>query len=372
MDFKVELTEFPSEVHKRIYCHGREVTPLCNSLADMPDSEMKESCEEFYGFVMEMYSDMYDHPEEYELPVHELENYLAGRKVNGVKQKYPSKTKSIISHTINAPGRYMATLANMAYMGKLCGDVLILQQEELTEINRRVNTSASPISLEKRLEALKRVGLVQTEKGFVSEKYPKMFQAMCAMAEKTKGRFSGFDYYLFEKLDFRNMTKSYKPVYTDYIRPLSKEKQDIAYELHNMAKEWGCRDVINTFLKIEYKYKGVQVMTIDTYDSRLQLRVTQVYGWDDKELFNKRLEKESVELQKYTLRHLLRCTGCATSHLGAFVEVLGHRNRVCGGGQIGLIWNNPTESDMDKIRFFIKTRCEIIDEMKKKPSDEKK
>lgn len=365
MEFKIELTEFPSEVHKRIYCEAREIIPLENSLADITDNEIKASCEDFYSFVMEMFSDMYDNPEEYSLPVYELENYLAGRKVNGVKRKYPSKTKNIISHAINAPGRYMATLANMVYMGKLKDDVLVLDEETLVEINRRVNTSISPITLDKRLEALARLGLVHTDKGFESVNHPKMFRVMDILLQKTKGKFSGFDYYLFEKLDFRNLTKSYKPTYKDYILPLISERRDMAFKLHDLVKECGCRDVINTFLKIEYKYKGLQVATLDTSDNRINLRVTEVYGTDDHELFNRRLAKENAEFQKYAQRHVWRCTGCATTHLGAFVEILGHWSRVCGGGQIGFLWNNPTEEDMDKIRFFINTRCDIIDEIKK-------
>lgn len=366
MNFEAELAVFPSEIHKNIYCYARQITPLENSLADIDDNEMKASCEDFHAFVMDMLSDMYDNPSEYSLPIGELESFLNGKKVNGMKRKYPSKTKKLISQMRNAVGQYMVLLSKLAYMGELCGDILIVPQEELEKLERTIVTTACPVSFEKRLAALSRLGFVRTEKGFASLKYPKMFSSMCALAQKAKGSMSGFAGYLFGKLDFRNLTKSYKPTHLDYFRPLTEKMQNIAFELHNIAKEYGCKDTINTFLKVEYKYKGVQVMTIDTDDNRIILRVTEVYGWDDKELFNSRLAKEPIDLQKYAIRHLWRCTGCSTSHLGQFIEVAGHRARVCGGGQIGFLWYNPTVDDIDNIRFFIKTRCDIINEMKKK------
>lgn len=360
MDFTQELTVFPSEVHKFIYCSAREIIPIERSASNISDDKLMQSCKSYHDFIIDMLSDMYDNPKEYGFPVLELEKFLDGRKVNGVKRKYPSKTKTLISRTRNVVDRYMFTLNKMGYLGNLWGQTLKLTEEDMTVIEKAVNTSVSPISLEKRLKALSRVGLVRTEKGFVSERYPYMFPALTAMAGKTGGTSSGFDFYLFTKADFRNINKNYKPNHVDYFDVLTSERREMAYKVHDIVSKYGCKEVISTFLKTDYKYKGTQVMLIDSAEGNLLVRVTEVYNWDNQSVFMDRLEKESEEMKHYASRHLWRCTGCSTSHVGQMISFLGQSCRVCGGGLIGFIWYNPTVDDLDKIEWFVKSRCEII------------
>lgn len=364
MDFNQDLLSFPSEVHKVIYSSARQITPLERSLTGINDSQFRTSCEDYYFFIQDLLSDMYDVPEAYDLPVLELEQFLGDNKQNGMKRKYPSKTKTLIAKTRNAVDRYMATLSRLAFLGEVHNDQLIINQDVVSSLEKIVNTSASPISLEHRLAALERVGFHRTESGFTSLNHPHMFPAMYTLAQKTKGTMSGFDFYNFTKVEFRNCVKKYKPTYLDYFQPLIKEHREVANAIHQIAKDCGCKETISTFLKVDYKYKGVQVMCIDSTENCLSIRITETYGWDDQGLINNRLETQSITDQNYALRHLWRCSGCSTSHLGQFVTVLGQRNRVCGGGQIGFTWWNPTVSDIDHIRFFIHARCDIIDEMK--------
>lgn len=368
MNFSKELTSFPSTVHRIIYSNAREVIPLELSLIDINDPSLRTSCGAFHQFIMDMLSDMYEFPEEYFFPVLELENFLGGSKVNGMKQKYPSKTKNILSRTVNVVNRYMVLLCKIAFMGTNYNDRLEVPQESFSSIENVVNSLTSPISLEKRLHALARIGLIQTDAGFISTRHPNMFPAMCALAQKTNGKTSGFGFYNFTKVDFRNITKNYKPKFSDYFLPLADAKHKIAYQLHDVAAEYGCRPTVSTYLKVDYKYKGTHVMCIDSSDSNLQIRLTGAYGWDDKALINHRLEKEPLEFQKEVLRHIWRCNACSTSHLGQFVEVLGKRQRVCGGGQIGFLWRNPSYEDIDIIRHVIELRCEIIHEINQSTS----
>lgn len=365
MGFTKEVTEFPSIVHQIIYCSARELTPLEHSLLGCEDVSLKVSCESFHHFIGDMLSDMYEFPEEYGFPVLELEKFLDGNKLNGMKQRYPSKTKDVLSRTRNVVDRYMATLCKMGFLGTAYEEHLELPEEVFPIIEKTVNTPISPISFGKRLQALSRVGLIHTNTGFISTKYPAMFPAMCALAAKAKGTSSGFTFYNFVKLDFRNIGKNYKPTYEDYFHPLIEERRKKAYQLHQIAIENRCRPTINTFLKVDYKYGGVQVMCMDSSKGNLDIRIVETYSWNDASLINSRLLSEAEQFQKQALRHLWRCTACSTSHLGQFVEVLGHRNRVCGGGQIGFQWYNPSEEDMAIIRRFIELRCEIIDQLKK-------
>ncbi len=369
MKFSNELTSFPSAVHKIIYAAARDLAPLEYSLGKVEDITQKygvtkASCEAFHDFLQDLFSDMYDFPEAYHLPVYELENYLGGKKEIEMKRKFPSKTKRIISYTRNVVHGYMLVLGMLGLYGTVQEEHLVIPSEIFPIIEKRVNSPTSPIALEQRLSAMARVGFICEGNMLNSKKHPLMFPALCALAHKMDNKLSGFSYFLFSNCDFRNLKKNYKPTYEDYFRPLVRERWKQAMSLHQIAIEHGCKPTINTFWKVDYKYKGVQVMCIDTLEGDMDIRVTETYNWDDANLINKRLEKETPEFQTYALRNLWRCNGCSTSHLGCFVTVLGKRQRVCGGGIIGFKWRNPVETDIEIIGHMIGLRCEIIDEMK--------
>ncbi len=370
MDFTKDIVDFPSEVHKVIYSGAREMTTPDRSLAGMTDAAMRASCEAYYAFLTALYSDMYEHPEAYHMPVRALETFLDGRKLNGVKQKYPSKTKALIALTRNCAERYLQTLCRMAYLGTLDGDRLTLASADLAAIDKAVNTSTSPVSLKQRLAAMARVGLLSEDaqagaRRFYCEHHPNLFPAMIALAQRTKGTCSGMHFYLFTKAEFRNIPRAYKPTAEDYIAPLPGARRDVAAALHTLALSLGCRTDISTFLKINYKYKGAEVLLMDTKDGVLNVRVTEVYAWDDRAFFMERLLAQPEALRRCADRHLWRCTACSTSHVGQKIEFLGRHNRVCGGGLLGFVWQNPGMDELDDIAFFIQTRRDMLDVMKR-------
>ena len=74
MDFTVELKEFPTMLHRSIYCAARELTPTARSLAGMTDEALRASCLEYNGFITNMLGDMYEYPEAYHMPAG-VDNY---------------------------------------------------------------------------------------------------------------------------------------------------------------------------------------------------------------------------------------------------------------------------------------------------------
>jgi hypothetical protein len=365
MDFTRELVEFPSIVHRNIYSAARQITPLDRSLNGMEDNALKASCRMYHAFMLDMLSDKYENPEAYGLPVMMLENFLGGKKLNGVKRKQPVKTEKIRSQTYNAVNGYQVLLCMLGRNGELNGNTLYLTHGTLDTIEKRTNSSSSPIPLKTRLDALARVGLVQDGDSFISTRYPGMFTGMCALAASSE-KMSSFGYFAFQNLEFRNIGLKYKPTYDDYIYPLIGERSAIAGEIDIFARKLKAKPACNTFWKVDYKYKGMQVMCLETEHGDLGIRITETYGWDAPSLINSRLGQESAEFQNYILRHLWGCTGCSTSHLGKFATVLGHRRRVCMGGGIGFRWINPAREDISSIRKCLEARCQIIDELKMK------
>ncbi len=364
MDFTKELTVFPSAVHRIIYSDARGLTPLARSLESVADPDLRASCEVYHLFLLDMLSDMYDHPEAYHLPALELETFLDGRKLNGVKQKLPAKTKGILSRTRNAVHGYQVLLCMLGLFGTPRGRALVVSERDIPVIAKRVNAPVSPIPLERRLEALRRVGLTQTEDGFRSELHPDLFPAMCALAKRTGGKLSGFEFFAFQNAEFRALGGKYRPAPADYYQPLVRARREAALALDAVAARNGLRPVISTFWKVDFKYKGVQVLCVNSYEGELDVRVTETYHWDDPALINDRLARESAAFQREVLRHVWRCDACATTHLGRFVTILGKRQRVCGGGVIGFRWRNPSAEEIRTIERLIELRREVVDDLK--------
>lgn len=365
MDFTQEIAALPSFIHQGIYHAARGLTPLSRSLAGMDDPALRASCEQYHAFVTDLLSDMYDHPEAYFLPVMMLENFCGGKKVNGMKQRFPAKTKSILAQSRNAVHGYLTLLCLLGRHGVLQGDTLCVHPENMPSIAKQVSTTTSPISLEKRLAALARVGFVMSDIGFVSANHPGMFPALCALAQRDD-KLSGFNFFAFTCAEFRNIGKKYKPTYEDYFQPLCADQRAKALALHDFALHHKLNPTISTFWKVDYKYRGVQVMCVSSAgdcETKLDIRLVGTYNWDDPALINDRLALTPPAFQRHALRHVWHCDACSTSHLGRFVTVLGKRQRVCGGGVIGFRWGNPTDEDIASIERMIQLRREIIDEI---------
>ncbi len=365
MLFSEGKTVFPSAVHRYIFAAGRQLTPLKRSLEGMAEDGLKDSCRIFFAFIADMLSDMYENPEPYGLPLNMLENHLKGRKLNGVKRKQPHQTEKILSQTHNAVNGYQLLLCMLGRHGKVQENALVLPADAWHEIEKRTSTSTSPIPLQTRMSALGRMGIIQDENGLLSTRYPGMFTGMCALASSSK-EMNSFGYFAFQNLEFRNIGSAYRPVYEDYVQPLIEERRFIADQVDALARSLKMKPACNTFWKVDYKYKGTQVMCLENMRGDLILRVTGTYHWDDPALINGRLAGEDEAFQKYILRHIWGCTGCSTSHLGAFATILGRRRRVCMGGGIGFRWINPQSDDIAYIRKCMEFRCRIIDDLKRK------
>lgn len=366
MDFSIELQSFPSKIQKTIYCEARELTPLSVSVASVSSAQLRQSCKQYYDYYVSLLSDMYDNPSAYHLPVGEYETFLNGKTIYAMKQKEPQKALKVVSHVANCVNRYTLVLSSLGYFGRLENNSLRIPEEAWKIIEKNTCVAASPIPLNKRLCALERLGLTVKDNTVTCDKYPLMFSSMKEMAAKTKGKPSGFHFYAFQKADFRNIEKDCKPTYVDYYNPLSASNKDFAYKLHDYALKSGCRVSISTFLKVDYKYKGSQVMCVESANNSLRIRLTEVYSYNAFSLIEDKVKNESKEFEKYFLQHIWRCKACSTTHLGMFVKILGTKNRVCGGGMIGLEWINPAPSDLEFIEKFIDFRCAIINELENK------
>jgi len=366
MDFNIDLTEFPSAVHSGIYCLVRGFVPLERSLTGIEDADLRASCVDLHGFLTAMYSDMYDNAEAWHLPVQALEKFR-GEKIDSTTRKNTKKYSNILSLTYNAAPRYLLTLLKLAIYGEMRGDTLFISDEHMMLINKQVSTSVSPITLNKRLSALERVGLVHIDSGFISTLYPKMFPALHALAKRSSGSICCD--FVATTADFRYLMPHHKPKPEDFINPLVTVQRERAEELHRFALENGVKASISKFMSVSYNYKNKKVMYIDTwnegYSRLLIVRLSFAHPEEGEATISERLEQETPEFRKKALHNLWRCVMCCNKHLGSFTTVQGKRQRVCDK-VLGFFYKDPNDENIETIKRLIEIRCEMIDAAKRK------
>lgn len=363
MIFDLERTTYPSQVHAQIAFAGKRLTPLDIALAGMEDPALRHSCEDLHAFLLGLLTDMYEQPGAYGLPVYALETFLNGRKENRVKREQPSKTKALIAQTRNAAESYIDLLFALGSMGEAAPDRLVLPAGAIEACFAKAKTTNSAIAAEMRRAGLARVGFIQEGDVIVCPGHSAMFTALVALA-RTAGKGSGMPKFNRNNLEFRQLLGPYKPTYADYVRVLPANRRQQADRLDAAARALRIKPVINTFWKVDYKYKGAQVMCMDTLSGSLDIRIIGTYYWDDPALINDRLAAEAPALQREVRKNMWFCTACATSHLGRFVTVLGDRVRVCGGGAIAFRWHNPAEDSLPHMERCLALRCEIVDALR--------
>lgn len=348
--------------------------PLSRTLDSVTDPYLRRSCEALHSFVTDMLSDMYDNAEAYHLPVMKIEEFCNGKPLKEMKRQFPKEYKNLLSQIGNAVPSYMGLLCKIGERGTLTGNDFVVSEERLKEIKKQSKSSTSPITFDKRMEALKRVGLtmeiIPTGEGcFTFENHFDIFPALHALVDKHN----------FSMLDFRNINSKYNPNYEDYFISLITGQRSLAYELHNFAMKYKMRVSLNANWGVNYHYKSKQIMCIGTgndIERNLSVKVIGKERNDDHSIIDKSLEKESQEFKEQVRQHMTgcdanQCLNCSTFSSGNYVTVLGKKHQMCGERIIGYAWREPTLSDMEMIKRLIEIRCIIINEAQtaKKPKD---
>lgn len=373
MEFVNDKTEFPSMVHRQIYFQALRLTPVEVSLKEVPAEweALTGSCRDYAAYVRTLLGDMYQEPDSYGMRPGAMEQFLDGKKINRFQRICPAKVDALRSELHDSVYQYFRYLLALGTAGEVEGQRLVIPAAEYKKIRLRFDKSCNPkrkiadnrIPYQTRLAALERTGLFIIEQegaAIVSSKsYPAMLPAMQALA-KSAGNVKTFGKQGFYNCEFRQLFHRYTPQYEDVMRPLPKPLRETADNFYDLAMEWKLRPSCTTFWKVNFTWKSTFVVQMSTDGNHLIIRVCGAYRWEDQPFFNRLLAEKSVELQKYAVRHLNYCTGCASKHLGMFTEVLGKRKRVCGGGEIGFRVTDPTPEEFLYFKELIQMRQNFI------------
>jgi hypothetical protein len=270
----------------------------------------------------------------------------------------------------------MQLLSALGNLGERKGDSLLIPAAAYLDKKKYFDKTLEPkiknllnqVPYKVRMDALKRVGFIINENPdntvIISEKYPKMLYAMSELA-KAAGKVKTFGEHNFAFCDFRQIFSGYTPKYEDVMITLTVEQREVIDKVHALAKEMKLVSSCTTYWKINYHFKSVQVMCIDT-DERFDYKTGQInsvriringtnLGAPE---YLDRIYEEGDAFVKYFMRHKNYCTGCSTSHIGWTKNVFGRNVRLCGHPSFRIV--NPTEGDLDYIKKFIEFRKEMI------------
>lgn len=351
-------------------------TPLAVSIEHAPEA-LAEGCRAFYDFMEGLLADMLADPEAYGMNPGALEAHLAGRPYNLVQRQQPSKTKRLRSQSDDGFDTYARFLLALGQEGELAEAGLRLSRETWTAVRQRFDRAHSGkginndnrIPFPARLAALERAGLRWGEDAGAMQiacpDHPAMFPAWQTLARSALDpRVKPFGQEGFKAVDFRQAFSGHKPDYADVMRPLPEPARAAADALDAGLSARRCARACETFWKVNYRYRGEQVAQLSQDEQGLRVRVNGVYSWEDQDGFNALLAAQDPAFQRFVLRHLCYCTACSTNHLGRFVQVLGYKKRVCGGGAIDIRVLNPSAEQLSQIERFIDLRLEMIDRRK--------
>lgn len=283
MFFNTNQTEFISEKQRLIWQFGTHIVPLEVSLADIQDEETREGCTQIYHCIMDILTDMYDHPEE-----------------------YPYGPRWYVND-------YLAWLTHSTAPIKKHNDEYTRYLEKIPQFGFTYDTVLDSWS---------------------NERYPlfcEYFPRLIALAKERKKNLGGYA----ERLDFRLFADKIKLTMADLLRPLSDRDQEFLLEMHHYAISNGFKLQMKNPYNFRYQYKQLYSLELSNNPFRIAIGYrlhNALHVHDQLERFLAVVEEQPdrEELIHYIQGGLRVCDGCGGikkphERCGKWVDLYGAR-----------------------------------------------
>jgi hypothetical protein len=392
MEFDKNNTEFPTMLHRDIYMTALRMTPPEISLAeiDKTDPDLAKSGCEFYSFMIELLSDMYNDPHLYGMTPGAYEEFINWGKYHAVKRYQPKNALLFFDQSGAELSSYLDFLKEIAIRCKIDNRSCILSANDFEQIKKysflptRKRERAIPI--ETVIEMFKKMGLIfqRNDDGcitVINKKYSNMFKSMSALAKAADNSIknpvskSAKYYYVvnYDYLEFRQIFKNYWPDYNDVTRFLPDDDCTMVKDLHMIAKEYNMSETYSYYggyasINFQYKSKPIMHIWLDNTSkepNRAQKKwiryiIVSIRGSSRSEYLHK-VECYGEDFVKYFRRHLNYCVCCNPDHVvgrSGIRQILGKNVRICSDP--GGIIKKPTPEDLPYIKKYIDLRIEEI------------
>ncbi len=399
MIFDYEQKEFPSAVHQAIWNCIRNLFPLEKSLQNINEEPMRSDCISYYRCFRETYEDMYEHPEQYYIPVEEISFALNG---TGFRQ-------AIISakwHNDKQREKALQLIGRVRFLDMLRFRLCVLRSDAVTSEGDRLVMSEKEakkmiqaIGRDLRLKTNDLLALFQKRGfGFTFDNencylnntdYPGVMRLMMRWREKCHSQkvAAGNPYLIaYAHADFRALLPDYQCSFEDAITPMYQDQKRLLRMLDDALQEMKICPKCSLY-SASYVKKGKQMLAYGgnyehLYASKFAderyLRVPLAqYPSEDHTLFEAAVQEhpDAEKLISFIFRHLILCKkcGCHGYHsvppalLGRPTPLFGKTKRLCAGNVI-LGFSNLQESDIPLILELIRIKHGIMQQNNSKVS----
>ena len=371
MRFEIGQKEFPSTAHKSIWHAAVFMAPFSEVIPSQSTGSEAENLQEgeigLYQFMIDLYSEMYNNPGTYHIPVGEYDSFMKGRERDDLTDRDKLKEGYLRNKFQRSIQFYQKMLFEIGSKGNLddSSNNVIMDKSVLSAMINRHNLRILRSQKEKYAEALSGVGLKiaqsHSEITVSNSKYPKMLFALSALCKANSRRFVLTN---FLRCDFRGLIDSFKPNFDDAISILPEDFRKMAFEMHDFMRRAKCSSMVqpvnNTTLfsqwKIGYFLKGKSVYsfhsdfdTLETFACFNRYQNVSRVGY--------LLKEQSILLYNWFYDKIpTRLCSCPNNRL---VDIGGRKKRICGlMNKMDVI--NPDEHDLQNLKHIIEIYLEKI------------
>ena len=356
MHFDLNQEIFENKTKKAIWLFGRDLVPLEVSLANIPDERDKEGYTQVYRYTHNLFSDMYENPNEYRL--------------------YPPE--NVMFYGVAYYGNLLIDIVKSSELmedGTLMMAASVYHKMLKKGVRKKDKSKFNRMSCLSRLGIDVREGMVSTV--FESQRYPLLLEYYTRLQKQSQRYKLNCNSYVLS-CDFRIFTKGYRHTIQNILDVLPERDRVYARVMHEYAIEKNLTVLpCQYYHRVSYRYKGNYAMEFNVFlrfDMCIQLKHAAHPESTEFDRFLElvRNQPNAEELMEYCVHNLNYCNCCFHSktkqqRCGKWRDIYGHRRLVCGASiskQKGPEINcRYTDKDIPFLKQLLDLRLQVIDEM---------
>lgn len=361
MTFDINQNTFPSTTHKSIWHTAVYMAPFNEVIpANLPAEQSLDLIEgekSFYQFILDLYSDMYNNPEAYYIPILEYDSFMnskVGKDFTDKDKKQESKLRNKFQKAIQFYQKLLFEIGSKA-QPELGSYNLLIDKSILYDALSKHNLNIVLKDSEKRISALSNLGMVIDISGnkitISNIRYTKMLIALSALCKADNKKYLLTN---FLRCDFRGLNNSYKPEFNDIISILPNKFKKTVLDMNDYMQAIKCtysaEPLKNTTLqsdfKLLYKLNGKLIYSFNADTDSLK---TFAYfnHHDNISRMGYLLKDESESLFAWFYDRIP--TSICSCKNNKLVDIGGRTKRICGlMNRIDV--TNPSDENMKNLK----------------------
>lgn len=375
MKFDINQKAFPSATHKSIWHVAVFMAPFYEvippKLSEKNSLDLCEGEKSLYNFMVELYSNMYDRPEEFYIPVGEYDSYINSKDKRNFTDKDKKRESNLRNNFQKAIQYYQKLLYEIGTKARLDSSSYNLLADKSVLNNVIINHNLRIVrkDQDKRISALSNLGInIDYSRDNIiisSDKYPKMLMALSALCKSDNKKYVLTN---FLRCDFRGLINSYRPGLDDAVAILPDDLKKNVLGMDDFMKEIkstvSVEPLKNTTLfsewKVFYKLKGKAIYSFHSDTDGLKtFAYFSHYGNISRLGYFLKEEADSL----YTWFFDRVPTSICSCKNNKLVDIGGREKRICGlMNRVDVI--NPNDNNLGNLKYIIKL---YLDKVYKQP-----